>query len=260
MPALITLTTDFEEREPYVASTKGVLHARCPGVTTVDLTHQIRRQGIAEAALFVAGAAPYFPEGTVHLVAVASGARPIAVSIGGQFVVCPDNGVLTLLAEQSPVDEARAITDPQLDFSPNEGQTYYARDVFAPAAAQIALHGTMQDVGERIDEIARLSLPRARRLGGDVVQGQIIHINRFGSLVTNIHRSLLDGCTVTKVTAGDFPVGPLSNSYSDVPAGRPLALFGSSGYLEVAYNGDQADKRLNLREGIHVTVNVESCG
>ncbi len=253
---LITLATDFEEREPYVASTRGVLLARCPGVTLIDLTHQIRRQGIAEAALFLAGAVPYFPAGTVHLVAVASGARPIAASIGAQFIVCPDNGVLTLLAEQSPIDEVRAITNPQLDLSTGPGQKYFARDVFAPAAAQIALHGSMEDVGDRIDDITRLSLPRARRQADQTVRGQIMHVNRFGSLVTNIHQSLVEGCTVTKVTAGDFPIGALSSSYADVAPGKPLALFGSSGYLEIAYNGDQADKRLNLREGIHVTVDI----
>lgn len=256
MPALITLTTDFEEREAYVASTKGVLYSRCPGATLVDLTHQIARQGVAEAALFLAGAVPYFPGGTVHLVAVASGARPIAVSLGGQFVVCPDNGVLTLLAEQLPVDEARAITNPQLNLSTG-GQTYFAREVFAPAAAELARHGTLQEMGDRIEKIARLDLPRPERRGDRVIHGQIIHVNRFGSLVTNVHRSALAGVRVTKVIAGDFPIGALSESYADVPTGSPLALFGSSGYLEVAYNGDRADTKLNLRHGITVTVNIE---
>lgn len=255
MPSLITLTTDFEEREPYVASAKGVIYARCPGASIVDLTHEIPRQGVAEAALFVAGSVPYFPEGTVHLVAVASGARPIAVSIGGQFVLCPDNGVLTLLAEQRPVAEIRAITNPRLDMSVG-GQRYYARDIFAPAAAEIALHGTIAEMGEKAEGIARLNLPQAERRGNQIA-GQIIHINRFGSLVTNIHRELISDCTVTKVIAGDFPVGRLSDSYADVPPGKPLALFGSSGYLEIAYNADRADKRLNLHEGIVVTVNLE---
>jgi S-adenosylmethionine hydrolase len=255
MNSIITLTTDFEEREPYVASAKGVIYARCPEATIVDLTHQIRRQGVAEAALFLAGSLPYFPQRTVHLVAVASGARPIAVSMGSQFVVCPDNGVLTLLAEQMPVTEIRAITNPRLDISIGE-QRYYARDVFAPAAAEIARNGTLLEIGERLDNIVRLSLPRAERRGDSQVSGQVIHVNRFGSLVTNIHRALIGSSAVSKVVAGDFPVGPLSNSYADVAPGKPLALFGSSGYLEIAYNGDSADKRLNLREGITVTVDL----
>jgi len=255
MSVLITLTTDFEEREPYVAATKGVLYARCPGVNVVDLGHQVPRQSVAEAALFVAGAIPHFPEGTVHLVAVSSGPQPIAVSLGGQFVVCPDNGILTLLSEQFPVVEAYAITNPQLNLSTG-GQVYYARDVFAPAAAEIARHGKLKDLGEPIEKIARLDLPRAEH-ANDVIHGQIIHINRFGSLVTNIHRSLLDGSSVTKVVAGDFPIGPLSDSYADVPAGKPLALFGSSGYLEIAYNGDRADTRLNMRHGISIKVHLK---
>jgi S-adenosylmethionine hydrolase len=256
MPSLITLTTDFEEREPYAASAKGVLYARCPGATVVDLTHQIRQQDVAEAALFLVGAVPFFPEGSVHLVAVASGARPVAVSLGGQFVVCPDNGVLTMLADQTPIDEVCAVTDPGLNLSAG-GQTYYARDVFAPTAAMIAQHGSLSGVGERLDDIVRLNLPRPQRKSDRVLLGQIIHVNRFGSLVTNIHRSVLQGRAVSSVMAGDFPIGQLSNTYADVPQGRPLALYGSSGYLEIAYNGDQATKRLNMREGILITLQLE---
>ena len=107
MPSIVTLTTDFEEREPYAASAKGVLCARCPGVQVIDLTHQIPRHNIPEGALFIAGAVPYFPKGTIHVVAVASGQRPIAASLGGQIVICPDNGVITMLAERYPIDRAR---------------------------------------------------------------------------------------------------------------------------------------------------------
>jgi hypothetical protein len=255
MPAIVTFTTDFEEREPYVASAKGVLCARCPGVAIIDLTHQIPRQSVPEAALFLAGAVPYFPAGTVHVIAVASGTRPIAVSLGGQFFVCPDNGVLTLLSEQLPITDAREITNPLLNLSTG-GQVYYARDVFAPAAAELAQNGKLSELGDRIDDVARLDLPRAERKNDTRITGQIIHVNRFGSLVTNIHRSLLDDAEVTKVIAGDFPIGPLSESYSDVPVGSPLALFGSSGYLEVAYNGDRAETKLNMRHGIVVAVDI----
>lgn len=256
MPPIVTLTTDFEEREPYVASTKGVLCARCPGVQIVDLSHQIPRQSVAEGALFIAGAFPYFSDGTIHIVAVASGARPIVASLHRQFVVCPDNGVLTLLAEQYEINEARAITNPELN--PTQGsQTYFARDVFAPAAALLARGGAFRDVGDLIEKVAKLNLPRAKKENSRLVTGQTIHVNRYGSLVTNIHRSLLDGSAVTLVKVGDFPVGPLSETYSQVEVRHPLALFGSSGYLEIAYNGDRADTRLKMGVGILVSVAVE---
>ena len=256
---IVTFTSDFEEREPYVASTKGVLYARCPGVQIVDLSHQIPRQGIAEGALFISCAVPYFPEGTIHIVAVASGARPIVASLCRQFVICPDNGVLTLLAERYEIDEARAITNPDLNLSEG-GQTYFARDVFAPAAAMLARGEALGDVGDPIETVAKLNLPRAQRETNRLVTGQIIHINRYGSLVTNIHRSLLDGFAVTKVKVGEFPVGPLSESYWQVESGRPVALFGSSGYLEIAYNGDRADTKLKMGVDVLVSVAVEPTG
>src|SRR6266513_2525501 len=112
MHPLVTLTSDFEEHDPFVASTKGVLYTHCPGVQIVDLSHQITRQSVQEGALFIAGAVPYFPEGTIHIVAVASGARPVAVSLICQFIICPVNGVLTLLADQYDIDGAGAITMP----------------------------------------------------------------------------------------------------------------------------------------------------
>src|ERR1051326_5213504 len=98
MLPLVTLTTDFEEIDPFVASTKGVLYARCPGVQIVDLSHQIHRQSVREGALFMAGAVPFFPEQTIHIAAIDSGPRPIAVSLNRQVILCPDNGLVTLLA------------------------------------------------------------------------------------------------------------------------------------------------------------------
>ncbi|MCZ6893890.1 MAG: SAM-dependent chlorinase/fluorinase [Gammaproteobacteria bacterium] len=256
MPSIVTLTTDFEEREPFVASAKGVLCTRCPGVQIVDLSHEIPRFNIPEAALFIAGAVPYFPKGTVHIVAVASGHSAIAVSLNGQFIVCPDNGVITLLAERYGVEETRGITNPDLSLSEG-GQTYYARDVFAPAAALLAGGAPLKEVGDPVENATLLNLPKPEREGERLVTGRIVHVNRFGSLVTNIHRSFLEGVSVTNVEVGHFPVGPLSESYAEVEAGRPVALYGSAGYLEIAYNGDRADTRLNMGIGIIVNVAVE---
>src|SRR5262245_49974173 len=127
MIPIITLTTDFEEHDPFVASTKGVLYAHCPGVQVVDLSHKINRQSVREGALFIAGTIPFFPEGTIHIAAVDSGARPLAVSLNRQFIICPDNGLLTLLMEQYDIDEARAITNPKLSLAQGS-QIYFARD------------------------------------------------------------------------------------------------------------------------------------
>lgn len=260
MPPIVTFTTDFKEQEPYVASAKGVVYARCPGVQVVDLSHDIPRQSILEGALFIAGAVPYFPKGTIHMVAIASGAMPIAVAMNGQVVICPNNGVLTLLEERFPIEEARAITNPDLDLS-ESGQTYFARDMFAPTAALLANGAPLSEVGEPVENLVRLDLPKPQQQEkANLASGMVIHVNRFGSLVTNIHRSYLDGKNVMKVTVGDFPVGPISESYEDVGPRLPLALYGSGGYLEIAYNKDRADKRLNMGVGIIVHVEIESHG
>jgi S-adenosylmethionine hydrolase len=256
MLPLVTLTTDFDEHDPFVASTKGVLYTHCPGVQIVDLSHQIHRQSVREGAVFIAGAVPFFPARTIHIVAIDSGVRPIAVSLNRQVILCPDNGLLTLLAEQYEIDEARAITNPQLNLA-DGSQIYFARDVFAPAAAMLARGGSLSDLGDRIEKVARLNFPRATKENNRLVSGRTIHVNRYGSLVTNIHKSFLKGATVTEVSIGGFPVGPLSESYSQVKMGSPLALFGSSGYLEIAYNGDRADARLNLGVDIIVSVAIE---
>jgi S-adenosyl-L-methionine hydrolase (adenosine-forming) len=256
MLSIVTLTTDFEEHDPFVASTKGVLYTHCPGVQIIDLSHQIHRQSVREGALFIAGAVPFFPEGTIHIVAVDSGARPLAVSLNRQFIICPDNGLLTLLMEQYELDDARAITNPKLNLA-EDSQTYFARDVFAPAAAMLARGGSLGDMGDRIEKVAKLNFPRAIKENDRLVSGRTIHVNRYGSLVTNIHKSVLRGSTVNEVRIGGFPVGPLLESYSQVKVGFPLALIGSSGYLEIAYHGDRADTRLNLGVDILVTVAIK---
>lgn len=256
MPPIVTLTTDFEEREPYVASAKGVLCTHCPGVQIVDLSHQIPRDNVREGSLFLAGAAPYFPKGTVHIAAVSSSPRPIVVSVNDHYVVCPDNGVITMLAERYPIREVRAITNPELNLS-GGGQTYYGRDVFSPAAAQLAAGAPFESMGDTVDDFVRLKLPKPTRESNAIVAGEIMHVNRFGSLVSNIHRADLEGSRVKDVEVGLFSVGPLSEKYADVGAGLPVALYGSAGYLEIAYNGDSAERRLNMGLGIIVKVTVE---
>ena len=259
MPSIVTLTTDFEEREPFVAVVKGVLYTQCPGVQVVDLGHHIPRSDLMEGALFLATAIPHFPKGTVHLAGVAPGPAPIAVSINEQIIVCPDNGLITILAERHGIAVKRAITIPDA-LNSSSGQIFFGRDVFAPTAARLAAGASLEEVGEPLEDVALLEFPRPQKESGHRVVGQIVHIDRFGNLMSNVHRSFLDGLRVTNVEVGHFPVGGLSERYSDVDPGKPLALFGISGYLEIAYNEDRADTRLRLGKGIVVSITVEPQG
>jgi S-adenosylmethionine hydrolase len=253
MTPVVTLTTEFQEQNPPVAILKGVLLTRCPGVQIIDLSHDIPLGDVMGGALFLASAVPHFPDGTVHLVDVAPGPTPIALSIKNQFVVCPDNGITSILLERYPHEAAYAIAPPS---SNRAGQTIFGRDIFAPTAARLAAGTPIAEVGEPLEALTCLELPKPRRAKDRTIEGEIIHIDRFGNLITNIHSSFLGEDRVTEVSAGTLPLRGICGSYGDVPAGSPLAIFGSDGFLEVAYNGDRADQRLQLSKGILVRVTL----
>lgn len=255
MPALVTLTTNFGEREPSVAAVKGALHAHCPGVQIEDLSHELPRGEITESALFVAGALPFFPAGTVHLVDVDPGPTPIAVSIAEQLVVCPDNGVLTMLADHAAVGEVVAIALAE-GLANRPAPLLYGREVFAPAAAALAAGARLDSLGAAHPGLTRLDLPTPEQRDGHALRGEIIHIDRFGNLVTNIHRTALTDARVSNVVVQGFAVGPVRRNFEDVEMKKPLAILGASGYLEIAYRGDRADTRLKARKGLAVKVEL----
>jgi S-adenosylmethionine hydrolase len=255
MPALVTLTTDFGQREASVAEVKGVLHSHCPDVRIEDLSHDIARGDVMEAAFFALRAIPRFPAGTIHLVNVAPGPQPMIVSALGQLVVCPDNGVLTMLSHHYDIDAFYGVAIPE-ELTTQPGQVFFGRDVFAPVLGKLAAGVQPAEVGAPKDGMATLDVPRPEQLGGREILGKIIHVDRFGNLVTNIHVNNLRGFEVQRIEAGDFPLGPLRHSYAEVPPRSPLALVGGAGYVEVAYNNDRADARLGFGRGIKVRIAV----
>tara|TARA_R110000850_G_scaffold102678_4_gene212164 strand:- start:2772 stop:3548 length:777 start_codon:yes stop_codon:yes gene_type:complete len=256
MPHIITLTTDFGEQEPFSASIKGTILCHCPNANIVDLSHQISPHDVTEAALFALGAIPCFPEGTVHLINVAPGPDPVAVRINGQTVIAPNNGVLTLLSEHYEIEEIRAIEIPDAIANQSQ-QTLFGREIFAPAAASIAAGADFSSLGPVVNELFRLDWPHPEKRDPFKVEGKIMHVDRFGNLITNIHKSILDESPVERIAAGNFSIFGLSESYTDVLPQHPLALFGHSGYLEIAYNGDRAKDRLGVSPGILVSVFLE---
>ena len=258
MPPLITLTTDFGTRDAYAAQLKGVLLARCPGAAVLDLTHDIAPHDVVEGALFLDGAAPAFPPGAVHLAVVDPGVggarRAIACAIGGQFVVCPDNGLPTLLARRLPLEAAREIANPALRREPVSA-TFEGRDVFAPAAAHLACSGALGDLGPPAGGLAALALPEPSREAGGV-RGEVLHVDRFGNAITNVEASMLPGAAGgVRVRAGGRDL-PLRRTYADAAPGEALALAGSGGRLEIAVREGSAADRLGLRRGSPVRVSV----
>lgn len=249
-------------RDPYVAAMKGVIWSICPNASIVDLTHEIEPQDVLETAFFVAGAAPHFPGGTVHVVVVDPGVGsdrlPIAAAIAGQIIVCPDNGILTLLARRHRLDEVRVIANRAFMLE-SISNTFHARDIFAPAAAHVARAGRIpEEIGPPLNQAAFLPLPEPLMTAEGAVTGQVIHIDRFGNVITNIHCEFLGRRTVRRVAFQGTHVEGVCRTYSDVPDGQLLALFGSSGYLEIAVNKRNAAKETGLARGDRVDVRTAS--
>lgn len=253
---LITLTTDFGLRDPYVAAMKGVVAGRLPGADIVDLTHEIAPQDILEGALFVAGAAPWFPAGTVHVVVVDPGVgtkrKPLAARIGEALFVAPDNGVLTFVADLLGGMEAFEIAHPECRLD-DVSATFHGRDIFAPTAAALAGGMPLADVGPLMEAPFRLDGGRPVLQSGRAA-GEVVHVDRFGNAITNLHRASLPGEVPLTVHVRGLPPLPVGTTYGEVSPDAPLALFGSSGYLEVAVNQGPAAKRFGLGRGIGVTV------
>jgi S-adenosyl-L-methionine hydrolase (adenosine-forming) len=255
----ICLITDFGTRDPYVAAIKGVILGIAPEATIEDLSHEIAPQDIIEGALFLAAAAPYWPEGTVFIAVIDPGVgtqrNALAVSAGGQYFLCPDNGLLSLYLQDHPLESAYAITN-HAYLAPEISPTFHGRDIFAPAAAHLLKGVPIAELGDPLDRLALLDVPEIEWLGGDQLEGEIIHIDRFGNAITNVRREDLDGRTPFRVRTPANEIGCIVNTYGEAQPGHPLALFGSAGYLEIALREGNASTTLSLQKGDAIVIDL----
>lgn len=250
---IISLTTDFGENDYYLGAVRGVLLGLCRDAVLVDITHQVTPYSVLEGSFALSQACPAFPEGTVHLAVVDPGVgglrKPIIVVSGGHFFVGPDNGLFTpFLGEGSAVYRIH-----EKDGSGN-GETFHGRDIFAPAAARLARGESPDALGDPTAQAVRLHIPRPRRDGG-MVEGEVLWTDRFGNLITNIHRrdlSRLGG--EVDIQVGTYRISRLSRTYEDGMLGESLALVGSSGYLELAVVQGNAGGQLGVGKGERVRV------
>lgn len=254
---LITLTSDFGYRDPWVASMKGAILSLAPACRLLDLSHGIGPQEILEGALYLAAVVPQFPQGTIHVAVVDPGVgtarRPIVARCSGQFIICPDNGLLTLLARTHPVVEARIIENPAL-MAATLSATFHGRDVFAPAAAHLALGTPMTDFGPDAGDLVQVGVPEASVDRDGQLHGEIIHVDHFGNCITNICREMVPGDAGYRVQVAAATLPEIKRTYGDVAPGTLLALFGSSGHLEIAMAMDSAADALDLEPGAPVTL------
>lgn len=253
---LVTLTTDFGRRDPYVASMKGVIYRGCPVAQVADLTHEIAPQDVREAAFFIAAAAPCFRAGTVHVVVVDPGVgtarRPLVVCAGRQYFVCPDNGLLSLYLQRFPLEEAYAIENPEF-MRPVVSPTFHGRDIFAATAARLAAGVDLHGVGPRVDQLAAIPFPEPI-VRDDAVEGEIVHVDHFGNAISNVSAELVAHWPRVQVEAGPLVLRGLSTTYADAAPGEPLVLTGSTGFLELAVNRGSAQAAFGLACGTPVRV------
>ncbi len=263
----ISLLTDFGVRDGYVGVMKGVIYGIAPDVQIADITHTISPQNVMEGALALGRAAPYFPDGTVHVAVVDPGVgttrHPIAARIGRYAYVGPDNGLFTIVLQRAerrgePVQFVRL--DRRSYWLPEVSNVFHGRDIFAPVGAHLANGIPLEELGSPVSEIIRLELPEVQPTPTGL-RGQVISIDNFGNLATNIHRSdLPPGEDRLVVSVAGVEVHGLVRTFGSRPTGDLIALFGTGNDLIVSVVNGSAAERLgaNVRVGAPVDVRVEA--
>jgi S-adenosylmethionine hydrolase len=258
--ALITLTSDFGTEDFYVGALKGAILRHAPHARLVDLSHHIPPRDILAGAFLLRHAATEFPPGTIHLAVVDPGVGgtrlPMVLVSRGFIWVGPDNGLFSFaLNDSGSPCVAYEITCPSRASGHPVSPTFHGRDLFAPTAGRLASGLPAESVGPPIVAPTRLTQTRPRRRDR-MIEGQIIHVDRFGNLVTNIAASDLQswGSSEVRIRLGGRILQGMSTTYSDTDEGGTLALIGSSRLLEIAVNAGSATEVLGVKRGEAVTV------
>jgi hypothetical protein len=257
---IITLTTDFGIADWFVGSMKGVILGINPLAQVVDITHAIAAGDIRDGAFVLSEACRCFPRGTVHVVVVDPGVgsarRPILVETRDYFFIGPDNGVLSLALDHEQIVVMRQIENDAY-FRQPVSRTFHGRDVFAPVAAHLTRGVPMAEFGPPVNEVTRLIWPTPK-VTGDIVHGEIVHIDRFGNGITNIRGEILVGTNApAMVTVRGVAQCPVKQYYRETADGQALALVGSSGLIEIAVTNGSAAHVLGLRVGDSAVVQVQ---
>jgi hypothetical protein len=257
--AIVTLLTDFGERDFFVGAMKGVILTINRNATIVDISHEIPPQAVEEAAFVLKAAYLHFPPGTIHVAVVDPGVggtrRPILVDAGSHLFVGPDNGIFSWILGDWPCKVVE-LTEPQY-FLPEVSDTFHGRDIFAPVAGHLSL-GTAEigNFGRVISDPARIAFPEPSVAHGKI-SGEVIHVDRFGNLVTNVPKMMLRGRVKpgeVSVLVGGRVIDGIAKSYSRKKPGECLAIVGGAGLLEISVSMESAAKLLKAGVGEKVTI------
>ena len=255
---LIAFLSDFGTRDHYVGVIKGVILTICPDATLVDISHDVPPHDITFAAMELEATYRYFPAGTIFLAVVDPGVGTtrlgIAAEAGDYRFVGPDNGVLSGVFRDLTPRKVVELSERRYA-RPTVSRTFEGRDRFAPAAAWLAKGIHLTALGRPVADYHRLELPRAE-VGDGVLRGQVVRVDRFGNLVTNVDRHayerFTEGAGGVQLSVGGRSISRIVSTYADIPAGDIGALFGSTDHLECAAQADSAADRLDVAVGAPV--------
>jgi S-adenosylmethionine hydrolase len=242
---VITLLTDFGTTDSYVAEVKATLLGAAPGVALVDVTHSVPPGDIRAGAYLLGRVWHRFPPGTVHLAVVDPGVgtsrAALAIAVQGHWFVGPDNGLFTFVLRDA---EVQIVSLP----IPGEASaTFHGRDLFAPAAAALATGAALATLGEPLATMPTRLVYAEPHYEGKSVVGQVVYVDRFGTLITNLTPDLVPPYATVEVEG--LEVGPLRRTFGDVPTGGLLAYLGSGGQVEIAVRDGSAARRLGMGVG-----------
>jgi S-adenosylmethionine hydrolase len=240
---------------------KAVILSICPDAIVVDISHQIKKFDVRMGAYILASAAPYFPTDTIHVAVVdpgvGTGRRGLIAHSKNAFLVGPDNGVLALAAASAPGPLCIYRIDEKKLMLPHVSNTFHGRDVFAPAAAHLANGKLAREFGLKIREMVMPKFGRVAR-GKDMVVGEVIHVDGFGNIVTNLSRTHLRrvrfGQMMEVELKGERLRFRFCRTYGEVEMKKSLALIGSHGFLEISVNQGNAAEVFGVRSGDRVAV------
>ncbi len=259
---IVTLLTDFGEKDGFTGMMKGVIWSIAPHVQIADLTHEIEPQNIRQAAIILSQAAPYFPDGSIHVAVVDPGVgtsrRSIALAALNQYFVGPDNGIFSLILRQAEDRSSRvaAVSLDKPDFwLPMVSRSFHGRDIFSPVAAHIANGRALNEMGTPLheDDLVSIQVPAPVRTT-DGWQGEIIAIDHFGNLITNLNEQHLLHRQRVNLKVGSITLTEISQTFGSSNPGDIVAMVDSSGQVAIAVVNGNAAASLNAKVGDPITL------
>jgi S-adenosylmethionine hydrolase len=253
---IITLTTDFGYKDPFVAEMKGVILSINPHAAIVDMTHSIEPGDVEEAAYIIGYSFSYFPSGTIHLVVVDPGVgserKALILEAGGHFFTGPDNGVFShILHSSSPVKGVHITEEKYLLLK--DSPTFQGRDLFAPAAAWLSKGLTPEEFGPTVKDFVTLPFPHPEVTHGGI-SGEVIYTDHFGNAITNIKgNDLISFADHYVVKVNNIIIQPVKY-YAQAGENNLCCLVNSSGYLELFLNRGNAANKYGIKKGDKVIV------